>query len=95
MIQFGSVGSVHSNLPPKSELNIFDFKNSKPNPNRTKTKPKIWQQFGRFQSIFSIHWFFAHPYRLPSMLNFLNKNPTAFHLIFMAEILQCFAISAS
>ena len=48
MIWFGSVSSVHSNLPPKSELNIFDFKNSKPNPNRTKTKPKIWQQFCRF-----------------------------------------------
>ena len=61
MIWFGLVGLVHSNSPPKTELNIFNFKNSKLNLNRTKTKPKIWQQFGQFQPIFSIHWFFAHP----------------------------------
>ena len=34
MIRFGSVGSVHSNLPPKTELNIFGFKNSKLKPNQ-------------------------------------------------------------
>ena len=46
MIRFGSVGSVHSNLPPKIELNIFSFKNSKLKPN---------QKFGNGSVDFS--WF--------------------------------------
>ena len=33
MIRIGLIGTVHSNLPPKTEPNIFDFKNSKPKSN--------------------------------------------------------------
>ena len=39
---------MHSNLPLKTKLNIFDFKYSKLNLNRTKIEPKIWQWFGWF-----------------------------------------------
>ena len=61
MIRFGSVGSVHSNPKPKTELNIFGFKNSKSKPNRTETEPKIWQRVGLFWPVCSIRRFFAHP----------------------------------
>ena len=62
MIRFGSVGSVHSNPKPKTELNIFGFKNSKLKPNRTETEPKIWQWFCQFRPVCSVRQFFAHPY---------------------------------
>ena len=56
---FGSVfvDSVYSNLKPKPNQN-FRFLKIK---NQNRTKLKFWQRFGRFQPVFSVRWFFAHP----------------------------------
>ena len=42
---------MHSNLPPKTESNIFGFKNSKPKNEPNGTEPKIWQRFCRFMPV--------------------------------------------
>ena len=51
------VGSVYSNLKLKPNRN-FRFLKIK---NQNQTELKFWQQFGQFQPVFSVCWFFAHP----------------------------------
>lgn len=63
IFRFGSVGSVYYNFPPKTEPKFSVFYIIKPKPNRTETKLKFLHRFGRFEAVFSVRRFFAHPYR--------------------------------
>ena len=73
MIRFGSVSSVHSNPKPKTEPNIFGFKNSKPKPN---------QKFGNGSVCFGwFVWFvgFLHTPKIPHLpLCHLPPHPINF-----------------
>ena len=60
MYVYKSVGFGLKKSSIETEPKYFDFLKFKPKPNQT--EPKNWTRFGRFQPVFLIHRFFAHPY---------------------------------